>query len=196
VGGQGRTRPVKAVVALAMVAAGWSTTVGFAAGRAQAPPCRLSQFRVSAGPDWSEATGQHTLILRLTSRARRTCSLDGFPRVTFYDRRGAIPFVINHRGDQMIARRRPQPVSVDPHHPVWIALNKYRCDRGSRRRTTLIRIARGGEPVHAPATLALPSSTPLAERSPDYCGEGDPGSIVTVSPFASTFWQAMGRPKP
>jgi len=187
---------VKVVPFLAAIAACWSVAGGFASGSVHAPPCRLSEFKVSAGPDWSEATGQHTLILRLTSGARGTCALEGFPRVTFHDRHGTIPFVINQHGDQMILRRRPEPVLVDPHHSAWIALNKYRCDRGSRRRTRLIRIARPGQSLQTGATFALPSSTSLASRSPDYCGKGDPGSIVTVSPFAPTFWQAMGRPKP
>jgi hypothetical protein len=182
---------MNAVVAAVVVvaAAGLSTAGGFAAGRTLAPPCRLADFKVSTGPDWSEATGQHTLILRLTSDARRTCTLDGFPQVTFSDRHGRIPFVINHRGDQMIARRRPEPVAVEPHHAAWVALNKYRYDRGSRRVTTLLRVARRGEPGGGARFV-------VSGRSPDYCGKGDPGSVVTVSPFAATFWGAMGRPKP
>jgi hypothetical protein len=162
----------------AAVVSGFSTT------------CRLSKFAVTPGPYWSEATGQHTLLLRLQNDGRRACAVSGFPRVIFNDRRGRIPFLINHHGDQMILARRPRLITVRPGDAVWVALDKYRCDRGGTRAPTTLLIS---SVAGNAARFAFKRTMPFAYRTPDYCGEGDPGSIITVSPFAATPRNAMGR---
>jgi hypothetical protein len=48
--------------------------------------CRMSQFALALGPQISEATGQHTLALRLVNRGGKTCVVNGYPKVTTYDR--------------------------------------------------------------------------------------------------------------
>jgi hypothetical protein len=159
-------------------------------------PCRLSQFAVLPGPYVSEGTGQHTLALRLTNRGSRTCVLDGYPRVALYDAAGAIPFVIGHGGDQMISSRPPRPVVVRPGGRAFVVLNKYRCDRGAvpgTRVTRRIRIT-SGAPATGSASISFGDqhAIPMPYRVPDYCGKGDPGSKLAVSPFVGTVRAALG----
>jgi hypothetical protein len=136
--------------------------------------CRLSQFAVRLGPDVSEKTGQHTVMLRLVNRGRRACVFDGYPRIRTYDRVGLIPFAITHRGDQMVTSRPPSRVVVRPQRAAWVAVNHYRCDLGEVRAATTLRIDK------AVITLLDPYQR-LA-----YCGKGDPGSTLAVSPFEPT----------
>ena len=141
---------------------------------AAAAPCRLSQFSISPGPYVSEATGQHTLALRLANKGPR-CILDGYPRVTLTDAAGAIPFLIRHR-DQMIPPRRPKPVVVRAGGHAFVVINKYRCDRGvvpGSRATRTITI--GSAARRGTASIAFTHSIPFPYRIPDYCGRGDPG---------------------
>lgn len=135
--------------------------------------CRLSHFTVGLGPGVSEKTGQHTLILRLVNRGR-FCVLDGYPVVRAYDRVGLIPFAIGHQGDQMVTSRLPRKVVVHPGRAAFVALNHYRCDRGDLRAATRLRIGA------ALISLRSPYQTIT------YCGKGDLGSLVAVSPFEPT----------
>jgi Protein of unknown function (DUF4232) len=165
------------------------------AAPANVEPCRLSRFAVRLGPYVGEATGQHTLALRLVNRGRAVCVVDGYPRVRLYDRAGAIPFSINHRGDQTISPRRPRPVFVHPGGTVFVVLNKYRCDARSLRETR--RIAIGSTRVRVPGTASImfrdPGAIRFPYRIPDYCGRGDPGSILTVSPFVASVEAALAH---
>src|SRR5260221_10939873 len=104
-------------------------------------PCRLSEFAVMPGPYVSEATGQHTLALRLENTGSMTCVLDGYPRVALYDPNGVIPFVVKRGGDQMISSDPPKPFKIPPHGRAFVVLNKYRCDSGALRATRRIRIS-------------------------------------------------------
>jgi hypothetical protein len=168
---------------------------GEAVAYAAPAPCRLSQFAVSVGPYVSEATGQHTLALRLAYRGSRTCVFDGYPRVTVYDAAGAIPFVITHR-DQMISSRPPNPVVVRRGGRAFLVMNKYRCDRGpvAGTATRRISISSGTHPAgSASITFGGLRTIPLPYRIPDYCGAGDPGSTLAVSPFVGTVRAALGR---
>src|SRR5262249_1896905 len=164
-----RTRISLAVLVLACLAPGISkgTPVSVSA-------CRLSQFAVRVGLDVSEKTGQHTLMLRLVNRRRRACVFDGYPRIRTYDRVGLIPFAITHRGDQMLTSRPPSRVVVRPQRAAWVAVNHYRCDLGEGRTATTLRIDE--------AVIRLSDRYQRLA----YCGKGDPGSTLAVSPFEPT----------
>ena len=156
-------------------------------------PCQLSQFAVTLGPYLSEATGQHTLALRLENRGSVTCVLDGYPQVALYDANGLIPFVVNRGGDQMISTDPPKPVKIPPGGRAFVVMNKYRCDSGALRGTRRIRISSETQAsVSASITFDDPRTVPLPYRIPDYCGKGDPGSTLTVSPFVGTLRRALG----
>jgi Protein of unknown function (DUF4232) len=138
-----------------------------------APRCRAVDFRVSLGPRVSEATGQHTLILQLRNSGS-ACTFDGYPQLSFVDASGSIPFVVRHVGDMMITARPPRSFVVRRRGVAYPAVNKYRCDVG---------------PVRTPTALQLGSLAVSLARTPRelaWCGHGDPGSVVDVTPFEPT----------
>jgi hypothetical protein len=175
------------------LAAGVLLSLLFAAGPgvARSTPdaaCRLSQFKVVLGPGISEATGQHTLALRLVGSGRASCILDGYPRVALYDRAGLIPFSIRNGGGQMITHHRPTRFGLDPGGSAWVVLNNYRCDLGSKRAATRVRIWLAAPALDTFAAVRIVDPY----RRLHYCGKGDPGSILTVSPFEPTLRAALG----
>jgi hypothetical protein len=114
--------------------------------------------------------------------------------VTLYDAAGVIPFVITHR-DQMISSRPPKPVVVSPGGRAFVVMNKYRCDSGAvpGTRTRRITISSGMRAAgNASITFGDVHTIPMPYRIPDYCGRGDPGSTLTVSPFVGTLRAALG----
>jgi hypothetical protein len=167
------------LVLLAGLAAGGS----HGASGAVTSDCRMSQFSTEFGPHVSEATGQHTITLRLTNRGGRACVLAGYPRIQARDGTGVIPFAIIHSGDQMVTSRRPRRFVVRPRGSAFVAMNHYRCDLGDRRRATILRIA--DKPPTRP-TMGVIKMSDRYQRL-DYCGRGDPGSNLAVSPFEPTF---------
>jgi hypothetical protein len=155
-------------------------------GGAATPPCAMSTFSIRFGPEVAEATGQHTLTLRLVNGGRRSCVLFGYPVISAFDRRGRIPFAITHDGDQMVTAQRPKRLRVRPREAVFVALNHYRCDRGDLRTATVLRI--GAKPAR---TVAIRMTNPYQRL--EYCGKGDPGSTVAVSPFEPTLYATLRR---
>ncbi len=136
--------------------------------------CQLSQFNVLLGPRISEATGQHTLALRLVSRSAERCVLDGYPEVALYDDRGLIPFRIQNGGGQMVTHHRPVRFVVRAGGSAWVVLDNYRCDLGTKRAATSVRIATANSALR-PLLLV---SVVNPYRRLDYCGQGDPGSSL------------------
>jgi len=155
---------------------------------ARTAECRMSQFSVSLGPYVSEATEQHTLALRLVNRGSRTCALDGYPRVRLLDGRGVIPFRIKHGHDQMITTQPPKPVVVRHGGSAFMILNKNACvnavPSSVGRSTTEIKVGMLGVPNAG--VLNVPRRVPFPWRVPEYCGKGQVGSIIAVSPFEPT----------
>jgi hypothetical protein len=157
------------------------------AGSAPLAACRMSQFALALGPQISEATGQNTFALRLINRGATTCAINGYPKVTSYDRAGPIPFAIRHGGDQMITPHGPARVVVRPGRAAFVLLNHYRCDLGIVRAATTVRI--GLLDARHAAAASIKITDPY--RRLDYCGKGDPGSTLTVSPFEPTLRAAL-----
>lgn len=140
-----------------------------------------SSCRLSLAPEpgfWSEATGQHTLGFVLTNRGPRACTLDGYPKLEFRDAKGRVPFVIHRGGDQMLTNRPPGRVRFAPGHHAYVAVNKYRCDRGDKRDPT--------EVLLVPPGGGTRLSAPVRDRFTGWCGQGDPGSVVSVTPVEPT----------
>jgi hypothetical protein len=179
--------PFSKVAALAALLLICLTAAAAVAARATLAGCRMSQFAVALGPRISEATGQHTLALRLVNRTAAGCVLMGYPDVKTYDRVGSIPFLIRHGGDQMITSHRPEVVVVRSNRAVFVLLNHYRCDLGGLRGATRVSIGLPGAPRVETASVRI--TNPY--RGLDYCGKGDPGSTLTVSPFEPTVRAAL-----
>ena len=140
--------------------------------------CDLTRFTLALGPLVTEATGQHTLAVRLRNGGG-PCTFAGYPRLTLGDRRGAIPFAITHRGDQMITSRLPRRFLVRRGGAAFVVMNQYRCDLGDRRTATVVRLPG--------ASLRIADRL----RRPHYCGRGDPGSTLAVAPFVPTLHAAL-----
>ncbi len=150
--------------------------------------CRIQEFTVTIGRRIGEATGQHTLALRLTNRGS-ACSLFGTPALWFEDPHGQIPFHLRSGTDQMIAARYSLPVQVRRGGSAWVVINHYRCDLAGKRAARVIRI--GVHPAAYADTVRFVIHNPY-ERV-DYCGKGDPGSTITVAPFEPTLTAAFRR---
>jgi hypothetical protein len=149
------------------------------------PACRPSLLELTRGPDLSPATGQNPLSFLLTNRGSGVCLLEGYPSIALFDRRGSrLPFRISHKGDQMVTSRRSVAVRVLPRHSAFLVINKYRCDLGDLRLAKTLRVALPGIRTSARLTAGILGSI-------GYCGKGDPGSIVTVSPFEPTLRAAL-----
>jgi len=169
-----------AACAIGCSGCGWSPYGGghaTASGSgAVAPACRPAQLHVSLGPFISPATGQNPRALRIRNSGR-PCVLTGYPTLHFIDRRGhAIPFEISHHGDQMVTDAPPAPVRLARGGSAWVVMNRYRCDLGDRRMVR--RTVFGVFGTHQGLWLVVPRQAAWA-----YCGPGDPGSTVAVSPF-------------
>jgi hypothetical protein len=148
--------------------------------------CRIQQFTVSFGRRISEATGQHTLALRLTNHGSG-CTLYGVPAMWFDDAQGRIPFEVRRGTDQMIAAPYALPVQVRRRGSAWVVINHYRCDLGPKRAANVVRI--GLQDAAYPDTITVKVSNPYSMV--DYCGKGDPGSTITVAPFEPTLLAAF-----
>ena len=136
--------------------------------------------------DVGEATGQNTVVVRLVNH-RRSCLLHGYPTVRLRDTRGLIAFKIHRGGDQMVTSAPPKRLVVAPGHAAVVGLNNYRCDLGVKRTATDLFLA-APDAQRAGTWLHLSLRHRLA-----YCGVGDPGSVLTVSPFEPTIAAALRR---
>lgn len=165
-----------------------SLTAGIGVAESEPSTCRMSQLALTLGPGISEATGQHTLAVRLRNRGAASCVLDGYPTITAVDRGGPVPFLIRHGTDQMIRAHRPARLVVRPGRAAFVVLNHYRCDVGVVREATAIRVALPRAARAGAAVLRIADRY----RRLDYCGRGDPGSTLTVSPFEPSVRAALG----
>jgi len=148
-------------------------------------PCTASQLRLSVGSAVSEPTGQHSLSLVLANASATTCTLEGYPTITLVDHVGAVlPFTYADRGDQVVTGAMPAPVMFPPGGSGYVTVNSYRCDLGDRGIAAELALTTpdGDGPLRVAVT-----DHPLA-----YCGPGDPGSTVSVSPVEPSFGATLG----
>ena len=170
------------VVAIAVLAA--LLPAGGSASDARESVCRESQLALSVGDGVSAATGQNPFTVRLTNRSRVSCTLNGYPTVSFSDRSGPLPVVVKqgggHGGDQQVSVRRPQPVPLRPGRTAYVVLNKYRCDNGTLRVARTMRLALPGGSARGVGVANLHS---LGGQKVAYCKGGALLNVVSLSPF-------------
>jgi hypothetical protein len=143
--------------------------------------CSAGQLAVSWGGPVSEATGQHTVSLVISNNSTRGCYLFGYPQVAVVDKAGrTLPLQYQTSGDQMVTSAAPTHVDLGPNGRGYVTVNKYRCDVGDLMLASVIQITPPG--VTSSFSVSLEGNVSMA-----YCGPGDPGSIVHVSPFEPTF---------
>ena len=176
------------VVALlvALLAAGASS-----AREARVSLCRATQLELKREPGVSSGTGQNLFALRLTNGGRVACVLNGYPVVSFSDRRGPVPFVVRdgggHGGDQQVTLNAPRRVLIRPGRAAYVILNKYRCDLGTFRVATRIRLALPGSPARSAGSVSL--------RGPtfSFCKRVSTFNVVSVSPFVQSIAAGQRR---
>jgi hypothetical protein len=163
------------MVALAAGCRGQGHWAAYPSAPSAQTTCNAAGLLLSAGPDISARTGQNPDAIRLTNSGSR-CVLDGYPVVRLKDAAGArIPFDISRSGDQMVTTHHAHPVVLSHGGSAWILLNKYRCDLGGRTavREIVVRLSGAGRI----------GAMRVDDAGWAYCGRGDPGSTVHVSPF-------------
>jgi hypothetical protein len=144
------------------------------------PGCRPQQLRLHIGARVSEATQQETVVFVLRNVSAHRCGLDGYPVVALWTSLTAhgkyLPFRYRDHGDQMLTSAKPALVTLAPGGSAYFGINKNACV------------------VRSSATARYLTMFPLGQlhqKLPDtpvlgYCGSGDPGHVVDISPFEKT----------
>src|SRR3954447_6015923 len=160
-----------------------------APARSTPPLCRPSFLSLSRSEPLYEGSGVSGWVIRLTNRGAGVCRLDRRPWGSLLDRRRALPFAVAyHRRcvwfcDGKQDGVQPHWLVVPRSRSVFFAFSKYRCD---------------GRTYRIAATVRLFVRSALRVRLPDYpvigwCGSGDPGSTLDLSPFELTEPAAIKR---
>src|SRR5437667_3555985 len=152
--------------------------------------CTSSQLTLGWGGRISEPTGQHTLSLTLTNSSRAGCHLFGYPGVSFMDPGGRVlPLRYIWGGDQVVTSSKPVMVDLPAAGTAYVLVNKYRCDTTDLMQGAAVRLIPPDERTFL--QVSIMDNVPM-----DYCGPGDPGSIVYVSPSnqASTRYLPLTDP--
>jgi hypothetical protein len=156
------------------------TSVPGAALGSGEPQCLATNLRLAEGPFVSPQTGQSPWALTITNTGTVPCTLDGYPTVSYLDAQGeVVPFTFRH-GDQEVTSQPPQSVVVIPGHAAYVLTNKYRCDIRQVSFAAVMDLVPPGQTQ----ALHLSSFAP-------YCGPGDPGSVIAVSPIEPNLQMAF-----
>ncbi len=149
--------------------------------------CRSADVTLAPVDRISESTGQHSPALALTNTSTRSCSLFGYPSLRLLDAEGhELPFTYRQSGDQVVTSRPPARVTLDPGGVAYVTMNKYRCDLGEQGTTATVALVLPGDTSALTATVS-----PSLELA--YCGPGDPGSRVSVSPFGASLQDTLAH---
>lgn len=138
--------------------------------------CSATRLRLDLAGHFSEPTGQHTLALMLTNVSTTGCYLFGYPGVALVDASGAaLPFHYVRGGDQVVTSMPPTRMDLGPGDVAYLTANKYRCDTSDLMHATIAQVIPPDDSVTLQVGIA-------DNVSMDYCGSGDPGSVLYISP--------------
>jgi hypothetical protein len=142
--------------------------------------CRSADLELGFTDRVVPPTGANPLTLVLTNRSVESCYLDGYPLVAELDDAGReLPFNFKYTGDQVVTSDPPMRVELTPGDAAYATTDKYRCDLGDRDLVRTVQVVPPGDDGFLQVTL------PQAYRL-GYCGPGDSGSIIFVSPICQT----------
>jgi hypothetical protein len=136
-----------------------------------------------------EPTGRHTLVLTFTNRAKEPCGLDGYPVIVVRSTVRALPFEMRQAGDEVVTGARPRPVRVEARGRAYVVIDKYRCDARDRGRARRVVVQVPGAKAGERLTVPLPRDG----SDFSFCGKGDPGSTISISPFEPSLTAALRR---
>ncbi|NMM32500.1 MAG: DUF4232 domain-containing protein [Phycicoccus sp.] len=126
-------------------------------------------------------TGQTAVLMTVRNPGPTACMLKGYPRLTALDASGTVlPFTIHYGGSQSVTNQQPEAVTIGPGGSAFVTFGKYRCDVGDKAQVQEVKVI-------LPNTSA-PTVLDLTALSHDFafCGPGDPGSELAVSPVEPT----------
>lgn len=145
--------------------------------------CAAAQLRLSIGPQVSEVSQQHTLVVELHNTADFGCNLRGYPEIELSDRLGTrLAFTDRRRGDEMITGKPSVLVTLSPGGVAYAAVNQSTCDNSPLadwRKATRIDVT--------PPGTGKPLSAELhAYPTLNYCGDGQTGNELDITPIEPT----------
>ncbi|HEV2374549.1 MAG TPA: DUF4232 domain-containing protein [Streptosporangiaceae bacterium] len=169
---------------LCQAAASPGVAHAYGAAVVRAPACRPQQLRLAVGPPVAERTQQETVVLAVGNSSARRCELDGYPVVSLAAAHGpALPFRYRDHGDQMLTSARPYPVVLVPGGRAYFGVNKDTCAGRSSATAGYLAMFPLGQLRHS-----LPRYPVLG-----YCGTGDPGHVVDISPVEPTALAVLAK---
>jgi hypothetical protein len=131
--------------------------------------CGTAQVHLATGTAFSEKTGQHTLEIDVTNVAGHSCTVDGYPTISFTGPDGStLPFRYSHTPDQMIPAQAARLVTIPPRGRARFLVNKYRCDIRALAKAASLRVQLPGDPTspRRHPRLRAPASSITAARRP------------------------------
>jgi len=151
------------------------------AGAGAASVCAAGGLALEQGGRVVPKTMELPLLLELVNRGRVACTLEGYPRVQLRSSSGALyAFSYRDGGDAEVTGSRPAVVTLRAGGGAWVLLNKTPCignvDGRLARQVWLM----------APRTTAFLRLRLANVVFFDYCGPGDPGHTVDISPLEPT----------
>ncbi len=151
------------------------------AGNGAVAVCAASGLVLKPGGALVPKTMELPLLLELVNRGGGACTLEGYPQVQLRSSGGALyAFSYREGGDAEVTARRPGVVTLRPGGGAWVLLNKTPCIGNVNGR-----LARE-------VWLKAPDSSAFLRLRLehvvffDYCGPGDPGHTIDVSPLEPT----------
>ena len=141
--------------------------------------CSTADLTATVAVHLAAVTQEHPILITLRNHSQSGCTLRGYPEPKLLNKSGtALPFAVSHSGDRQVTSHRPVLVLLAPGGPAFVLLGMTTCQ--TRRRTDA--------PI---LDLRLPGGSGrfrLRLRGPaSFCGRGQVGSTIHVSPFERTF---------
>jgi Protein of unknown function (DUF4232) len=126
-------------------------------------------------------------VVTWVNRSAGTCTLLGHPRVELVDT-AVLPFQIWYSTGHYVTADPPAKVRLAPGGTAHVIVAKYRCDLGTDRTATTLRLTLPGD--DAAIVVAVPGTF-------DHCiGRlRDPGNTVEVSPIGGSLADVGSIPK-
>jgi hypothetical protein len=116
----------------------------------------------------------------LTNEGQTACYLFGYPRITLYDSQNhRLRLTYKRQGDQDVTSSPPRRVDLAVKAYGFVMVNERRCDSGNKAVATTLRLI----PPDDTNSITF-DIEPLRQLS--YCGSGDPGSTLDISPVEPT----------
>jgi hypothetical protein len=143
-----------------------------------APACPPATLGIQPGPPLTPQTGEHGVILAVSSTSPTPCTVNGYPTVTFLRGKTPIPFVYLEGKGQYVTHQAPAPVTVGAGATAYFLVAKYRCDIGDAEQSDGATVTL----THSGSVHAIPGSW-LSGLFSLCSGNADPGNTVAVSPF-------------